>query len=111
MQYSTCADKNGGRIKGNFIIGAVLTDPPKAFDCIPQDLFIVKLSAYRLNSDSLYIYSYLKSHKQCVQISNEQSEFDTIIPGVPQGSIFGPILIFFSTTFSFLFQQHQFMIL
>ena len=101
MQYSTCADKNGGRIKGNFIIGAVLTDPPKAFDCIPQDLFIVKLSAYRLNSDSLYIYSYLKSHKQCVQISNEQSEFDTIISNAPQDSMFGPILTFFQKLFLF----------
>ena len=64
---------------------------------------IVKLCAYGLRSDSLrYIHSYLKHRKQCVQISNKQSEFDTIISGVPQGSIFGPILfnIFFND-FSF----------
>ena len=54
---------------------------------------IVKLCAYGLRSDSLrYIHSYLKHRKQCVQISNKQSEFDKIISGVPQGSIFGPIL-------------------
>ena len=35
---------------------------------------------------------YLKDRKQCVEINNKQSEFDTIISGVPQGSIFGPIL-------------------
>ena len=50
-------------------------------------------------SDSLcYIYSYLKDRKQCVEINNKQSEFDTVISGVPQGSIFGPIL--FNTFFN-----------
>ena len=92
-------------LDNNFIVGAVLTDLSKAFDCIPHDLLIAKLSAYGLNSDSLcYIYSYLKDRKQCVQINNEQSEFDTIISGVPQGSIFGPILynIFFNDFFFFI---------
>ena len=73
-------------LDNNFIVGAVLTDLSKAFDCIPHDLLIAKLSAYGLNSDSLcYIYSYLEDRKQCVQINNEQSKFDTIISGVPQG--------------------------
>ena len=67
----------------NFLVGVVLTDLSKAFDCIPHDLLIAKLSAYGLSSDSLcYIYSYLKDRKQCVQINNKQSEFDTIISGV-----------------------------
>ena len=77
--------KNSDKI---FFVGAVLTDLSKAFDCIPHDLLIAKLSAYGLSSDSLcYIYY----RKQCVQINNKQSEFDTIISGVLQGSIFGPI--------------------
>ena len=77
----------------NFFVGAVLTKFSKAFDCIPHDLLIAKLSANGLSSDSLcYIYSYFKDRKQHVQINNKQSEFDTIISGVPQGSIFGPIL-------------------
>ena len=72
-------------LDNNFIVGAVLTDLSKAFDCIPHDLLIAKLSAYGLNSDSLCcIYSYLKDRKQCVQINNKQSEFDTIISGVLQ---------------------------
>ena len=76
----------------NVIVGAVLTYISEVFDCIPYDLLIATLSAYGLNSYSLcYIYSYLKNRKQCVQINNEQSEFDTIISGVPQGSIFWPI--------------------
>ena len=91
-------------VDNNLIVGAVLTDLSKAFDCIPDDLLIAKLSAYGLTSDSLcYTYSYLKQHKQCVQINNKESEFDTIISGVYQGSIFGPILyIFFNDFFFFI---------
>ena len=49
----------------SFIVGAVLTDLSKAFNCIPHDILIAKLLAYALNSDSLfYIYSYLKDRKQ-----------------------------------------------
>ena len=42
--------------------------------------------------------------RQGVQISNEQSEFDTVISGIPQGSIFVPILfnIFFNDIFFFI---------
>ena len=92
-------------LDNNIIEGSVLTDLSKAFDCIPHDLLISKLSAYDLYSNSLcHIYSYLKDHKQCVQINNEKSEFDTIMSGVPQDSIFGPILfsIFFNDFFVFV---------
>ena len=100
-------------LDNNVIVRAVLTDLSKAFDFIPHDLFIAKLSAYGLNRDLLcYFYSYLKGRKQCDQINNEQSEFDRIISGVPQGSIFGPILynILFKD-FSSLFQRPQCIIL
>ena len=81
-------------------VGAVLTDLSKAL--IAYHRLIARLSAYGSNNDSLcYIYSYLKDRKQCVQINNKESEFDTITSGVPQGSVFGPILlnIFFNHFF------------
>ena len=49
-------------LDNNFIVGTVLTDLSKAFDCITHDLLIAKLSAYGLNSDSLcYIYYFKKN--------------------------------------------------
>ena len=72
----------------NFVVGAVLTDLSKAFDCIPHDLIIAKLSAYNFIDEALsYIYSYLTNRRQCVRINNTHSQLDTIISGVPQGSI------------------------
>ena len=85
-------------LDNNSVAEAVFADLSKAFDCMPQDLLIRKLSVYELSSDSL------KDRKQCVQINNRQSEFDAIISGVPQGSILWPILfnILFNDFFFFI---------
>ena len=68
-------------------------DLSKAFDCIPHNLLIAKLSAYDVDKIALkYIYSYLKKRQQCVRINNIYRGFEEIISGVPQGTIVGPIL-------------------
>ena len=52
-----------------------------------------KLATYGVDESFLcYIYSYLLNRKQCVRISNINSNFLNVISGVPQGSIVGPIL-------------------
>ena len=57
-------------------------DLSKAFDSIPHDLLIAKMHAY----------SYLKRQKQNMGINNTHSVFQILLSGVPQGSIFGPLL-------------------
>ena len=80
-------------LDNNYTVGGVLMDLSKAFDCIPHDLLIAKLSAYGLNGNALkYIYTYLKNRKQCVRVNNVCSDFKDIISGIPQGSIVGPML-------------------
>ena len=84
------------------IFAAGLTDLSKAFDCIPHNLLIAKLSAYGFDRKSLmFILAYLKSRKQRTRIGSAFSDYLNILFGVPQGSILGPILfiIFLSDLF------------
>ena len=92
-------------LHNNLFIGTILMYLSKAFDCLPHDLVIAKLAASGFEKNMIcYIYSYLKSRKQCVSVNNIKSTFEEIISGVPQGSIVGPILfnIFFNDFFYFI---------
>ncbi len=59
------------KLDNDNIVGALLMDLSKAFDCIPHDLLIAKLHAYGMDENVLtLIYSYLKRQKQSVRINN-----------------------------------------
>ena len=71
------------KLDNNFIVGSVLMDLSKAFDCIPHDLIIAKLHANGFDENTLVLaYSYLKKRKQSVQINNVYSSFQEIVSGV-----------------------------
>ena len=73
---------------------SLLTDLSKAFDCIPHNLLIAKLSAYGFDRKSLmFISAYLKSRKQRTRIGSAFSDYLNVLFGVPQGSISGLILL------------------
>ena len=75
------------------IVGTVLMDLSKAYDCLPPDLLIAKLAAYGVKHSSLlFLYDYLTNRQHRVRIGNSLSSFLYISMGVPQGSILGPIL-------------------
>ena len=49
---------------------------------------MLKLEAYGLSENSLKLLnSYLENRRQRIKIGNNYSEWDTLIKGVPQGSI------------------------
>ena len=64
------------KLDNNYLVGAIILDLSKVFDCIPHDLLIAKLHAYGFDEDALVlIYSSLKRRKQCVRINNTYSSF------------------------------------
>ena len=75
------------------IAGALLTDLAKAFDCLNHELLIAKIDAYGFSHSSFaLIFSYLSGRKQRMKIKNSLSSWSNVTTGVPQGSIFGPLL-------------------
>ena len=63
-------------------------DSSKVFDCKPQDLLIVRF----WQKVSRVLLLLLKRRKQCLNVNNIQSNFKTLVSGVPQGSILEPLL-------------------
>ena len=85
-KWRQCLDASG-------IVGTILMDLSKAYDCLPHDLLIAKLEAYGLDVNSLRLmYSYLDSRVQRVKIGSHRSTAKEIKIGVPQGSVLGPLL-------------------
>ena len=73
--------------------GTLLTDLSKAFDCIDHELLLEKLYAQGFDKNSLYFgNSHLKGRKQRTKINSFYIAFAKILFGVPQGSIFRPLL-------------------
>ena len=73
--------------------GGILMDLSKAFDTINHDLLIAKLYAYGFTKKALQlIKSYLSNRWQRMKINTSYSSWSSLLTGVPQGSVLGPLL-------------------
>ena len=72
---------------------AIYMDLSKAFDTLDHNILIKKLQYYGVIGTPLnWFQSYLTDRTQYVEVNNESSSLQTILTGVPQGSILGPLL-------------------
>ena len=74
-------------------VDVVYTDFSRAFDCVPHDILLDKLSAYGITGNLLaWLKSYLENRFFFVVVNGFQSCVCATTSGVPQGSHIGPIL-------------------
>ena len=69
----------------------VYLDFQKAFDKVPHQRLILKLKAHG-NDVISWIEKWLTQRKQRVLVDGEISNWKSVLSGVPQGSVLGPIL-------------------
>ena len=75
------------------IPGTIFIDLSKALDTLSYDILLYKLKFYGISGVEYKLLSnYLSNRKLYVMFNNKNSEFTEIRTGVPQGSIFGPLL-------------------
>ena len=82
-----------GTDKSDTVGTLVVTDFSKAFDCVDHTLAIKNLYNLGVRSKVIpWIVNFLTARRHRVQYQSALSDWETLSCGVPQGTIFGPII-------------------
>ena len=79
--------------ENNHYTVGVFIDLKKAFDTVNHERLLDKLNFYGIRGIPLtWLTSYLSHRQQCVMVHDHTSSFNSVVCGVPQGSVLGPLL-------------------
>ncbi|MEE8341005.1 MAG: reverse transcriptase family protein, partial [Candidatus Neomarinimicrobiota bacterium] len=93
LASSELVDRILSIMNSNDIPFSVFMDLSKAFDTLDHHILLEKLRYYGLSDLAMSLLSsYLSDRKQYVVVNDSSSDYSTIVTGVPQGSILGPLL-------------------
>ena len=74
-------------------VDVIYLDFQKAFDKVPHQRLILKLKSHGVGSSIInWIEQRLTDRRQGVLVDREVSSWKSVLSGVPQGSVLGPIL-------------------
>ena len=74
-------------------VDVIILDFSKAFDTVPHHRLLYKLDQYGIRSNTLqWIRNFLSNRRQSVVLDGKSSDKVAVISGVPQDTVFGPLL-------------------
>ena len=84
--WSLCLEQRG-------TVHCLLLDFAKAFDSVPHERLLLKLSSLGIHGDILkWLRFFLTQRKQHVVINGAYSDWANVTSGVPRGTVLGPLL-------------------